>query len=144
MSERPRYFILDKHGEPVPVATVIEWATWFEREKRQVGLTHFGPLVVSTVFLGLDHGWGDGPPVIWETMIFANGARNRRRLDEEQDRCSGDRAQAVTMHEQMVARVAAYLADNDPARDYAVMAFAWLMARFEFWQLRRALRRRKA
>lgn len=26
---------------------------------------------VSTVWLGIDHGWGDGPPVIFETMIFA-------------------------------------------------------------------------
>jgi len=25
---------------------------------------------VSTVFLGLDHGYGDGPPVVFETMVF--------------------------------------------------------------------------
>jgi hypothetical protein len=25
---------------------------------------------VSTVFLGLDHQWGDGPPLVFETMIF--------------------------------------------------------------------------
>lgn len=25
---------------------------------------------VSTVFLGLDHSFGAGPPVLWETMIF--------------------------------------------------------------------------
>ncbi len=25
---------------------------------------------VSTVFLGLDHSWDEGPPVLWETMIF--------------------------------------------------------------------------
>ena len=25
---------------------------------------------VSTVFLGLDHNWGDGPPLLFESMIF--------------------------------------------------------------------------
>ena len=25
---------------------------------------------VSTVWLGIDHGWGDGPPQIFETMVF--------------------------------------------------------------------------
>ena len=25
---------------------------------------------VSTVFLGLDHSWSGGKPVLWETMIF--------------------------------------------------------------------------
>lgn len=27
---------------------------------------------VSTVFLGLDHQYGDGPPLVFETMIFAS------------------------------------------------------------------------
>lgn len=29
-----------------------------------------GDVRVSTVFLGLDHGWGRGAPEIFETMIF--------------------------------------------------------------------------
>lgn len=27
--------------------------------------------VVSTVWLGLNHNWGDGPPLIFETMVFS-------------------------------------------------------------------------
>jgi len=27
-------------------------------------------ITISTVFLGLDHNWGDGPAVLFETMIF--------------------------------------------------------------------------
>lgn len=27
-------------------------------------------VVISTVWLGLDHQWGDGPPLIFETMVF--------------------------------------------------------------------------
>ena len=29
--------------------------------------------VVSTVFLGLDHSFGGGPPLLFETMIFDGG-----------------------------------------------------------------------
>ena len=57
----------------VPVEDTIEWATWYEnaKEERIVGSTHVGPLHVSTVFLGIDHGWGDKPR--WfETMIFGD------------------------------------------------------------------------
>lgn len=25
---------------------------------------------ISTVFLGINHGWGNGPPLLFETMIF--------------------------------------------------------------------------
>lgn len=31
---------------------------------------------VSTVWLGIDHGWGEGPPLIFETMVFS-GRLNR-------------------------------------------------------------------
>ena len=57
----------------VPVEDTLEWATWYEsaREERIVGSTQIGPLHVSTVFLGLDHGWGDHPR--WfETMVFGD------------------------------------------------------------------------
>ena len=34
-------------------------------------VTSKGSIEVSTVFLFLDHGYfGDGPPVLWETMVF--------------------------------------------------------------------------
>ena len=29
-----------------------------------------GPVEVSTIFLGMDHSFGSGDPVLWETMIF--------------------------------------------------------------------------
>lgn len=30
--------------------------------------------LVSTVWLGLDHSFGDGPPLIFETMVFPRGS----------------------------------------------------------------------
>ena len=37
---------------------------------RRVAKTEFDDGFVSTVFLGLDHRFGPGEPVLWETMIF--------------------------------------------------------------------------
>jgi hypothetical protein len=57
---------------PVPCDNVIEWALAFERmEDRQVAKTEIGPLTVSTVFLGLDHGFG-GRSLFFETLIFGD------------------------------------------------------------------------
>ncbi|SPA03543.1 protein of unknown function (plasmid) [Cupriavidus taiwanensis] len=32
--------------------------------------TTVGEFYISTVFLGLDHQWADGPPLIFETMVY--------------------------------------------------------------------------
>jgi hypothetical protein len=76
--ERPRYY--SRTGEPM---TLIEWALAIEHmpiEERQVGYTEIGAegVHVSTVWLGLDSGFGAGPPLIFETMIFGGP------LDDEQ------------------------------------------------------------
>jgi len=36
----------------------------------RVAHTTIGQVLISTVFLGLDHQWGDGPPLLFETMVF--------------------------------------------------------------------------
>jgi hypothetical protein len=64
------YYILDGK-EPVEVSDVLTWATQFETADRAVKKTTLsGNVLVSTVFLGLDHQWGDGPPLLFETMVF--------------------------------------------------------------------------
>lgn len=55
-------------------------------------------ITVSTVFLGLDHSFGEGPPVLFETMVFGG------KHNEEQWRyCTWD--QAEVGHRQVVALV---------------------------------------
>ena len=34
---------------------------------------HFAGTEVSTVFLGVDHQVGDGPPLLFETLVFGSG-----------------------------------------------------------------------
>jgi hypothetical protein len=61
---------------------------WFEGANRHVGDTGItSECRVSTVFLGIDHRFhGNGPPLLFETMIFGGP------LDQEQWRYSWDDA----------------------------------------------------
>ena len=82
---------------------VEEWAKWFENSDRSVVQTHVEGdkefILVSTVFLGLDHSFsGGGPPVIFETMVFGGD------LDQEMERYS-TWDEAETGHLQMIKRV---------------------------------------
>jgi hypothetical protein len=67
------YYKLDEAGEPVPCENILEWAAWFAQshEARVVVKTELpSGTTVSTVFLGIDHGFHGGDPVLWETMMF--------------------------------------------------------------------------
>lgn len=90
-------YILDAKGEPVRCDDLTEWAYWMGKEPdpRRVAKDSNGEFDVSTIFLALDHAFGGGPPVLWETMVFRLGANG------EMDRCSGTREQAEAMHVQM-------------------------------------------
>lgn len=94
-----RYF--NRQGQAV---TSDEWAASFKPEVQKVAATdivsHGETVTVSTVWLGLNHNWGDGPPLIFETMVF------RGPLDEEQVRYSTE-AEAIAGHAAMCARVRA-------------------------------------
>lgn len=63
------YYVLD--GKiPRQVATAREWSDEFEQGTRRVARDVIGDVTISTVFLGLNHNWGEGPPLLFETMIF--------------------------------------------------------------------------
>lgn len=76
-----RYYRRD--GSPYPDDGLLEWARDMERGN-SVCLTMVGNVRVSTVWLGLDHAWMGGPPLIFETMIFGGS------LDGEQERYSSE------------------------------------------------------
>lgn len=63
------YILVD--GLPVLEPDVLKWAAWYETANCHLGRDELpDDVLVSTVFLGLDHGWGRGQPVLWETMIL--------------------------------------------------------------------------
>lgn len=57
-------------GRQAVSVDLMTWAKWFEISNRRIGEDVLHGVRVSTVFLGLDHNWGEGPPLIFETMIF--------------------------------------------------------------------------
>lgn len=87
-------YILDGHT-PVPVP-LLEWASWFNVENRRVADDVVGEVRVSTVFLGIDHAFGNGPPLLFETMIFGG------EHDEDQRRYS-TWGEAAAGHAEMLA-----------------------------------------
>ena len=85
----PCWYILDGRT-PVACLDVLQFAVWYERSERDssrvVGRFEEGGVMVSTVFLGMDHGFGGGPPLLFETMIFggeSDGAQWRFSTWEE-------------------------------------------------------------
>lgn len=94
-----RKFIIGLDGNPQEEPDLMKWAEWMERPERIVKRERIEDCDVSTVFLGLDHQYGDGPPILWETMVFGG------KLDMAQDRCSGLRYNAESMHQRMVDKV---------------------------------------
>ena len=75
------FYILDDDHNPVETDST-EWSKWLnEGDRRRVELDIFeNKCNVSTVFLGINHAFDDGPPILFETMIFGG------RFDEYQER----------------------------------------------------------
>jgi len=76
-------YILDGRN-PVPCTDFMMRARWFETSDRRVAKIDFGDMRVSTVFLGFDRSFGQGPPLLFETMIFGGPFDQ----DKYQERCS--------------------------------------------------------
>ena len=93
------FYIEDENGDIKPTYDLMKWGRWFEAADRHVALTEVGGGKVSTVFLGLDHRFfGDGPPLLWETMVFGGP------LDGRCERyCT--RVEALAGHEEVVRDV---------------------------------------
>lgn len=71
--------IFDRKGKPIDTE---EWGRLSaDLEYKVVARSTLqGGLAVSTVWLGLDHAHGHGPPVIFETMVFPSW-NNMSELD---------------------------------------------------------------
>lgn len=107
------FYILDGRT-PVKVDDIEAWGGYMGTANRQVAETFIEGVRVSTVFLGLDHNWFGGVPLLFETMTFVQG------IGEWQDRCS-TYDQAEAMHQVMCDKVSAHL-------DAAAMETAHIMA----------------
>lgn len=102
-------YILKGH-EAVRCDDLMTWANWLEKADRHVRKHEADGVRVSTVFMGLDHSFGDGPPLLFETMIFGgphDGFQDRFATWEE----------AEEGHDAAVAMLTAGTASNYDSAD---------------------------
>ena len=106
-------YILDEYHQVKPADDFLKWAEWFEnRENRIVRQDEENGVRVSTVFLGIDHNWsGEGPPVLFETMVFG-GPTN----EDTYRCCTWD--QAIEQHRKVALSVGIFT--DPPARHLTV------------------------
>jgi len=99
------FYILDGH-DPIPAPDALAWGQWLESayDARIVGKTRVGDRDVSTVFIGLDHQYGSGPPLLFETLVFPE-------CDDCQRYSTWD--QAVAGHDATVGRLRRELLTKD-------------------------------
>lgn len=101
----------DRDGSLIDTETANELLG--DAEYKRIGLTevasHDRSVVhrISTVWLALDHNHGDGPPLLFETMVFGEGSWT----DQDCQRYSTE-LEARIGHSEMVALVAARVPDK--------------------------------
>lgn len=75
-----RKYILDTNGEVQECTDLNTWAKWLESSNdRVIAICEKNGVKVSTVFLGLDHSFIGGPPVLFETVVF--GGEHDQKMD---------------------------------------------------------------
>ena len=86
----------------------MAWAQFFEHGNRRVRLTNVHRYQISTVFLGNNHRIDDGPPLIFETMVFGGdetyffAGKNRRNRQSIDGVRTSTYAEAVEAHKRLV------------------------------------------
>jgi hypothetical protein len=94
--------MFDFDGNPI---SQEEWSLLFFHTERHVALTAIADDVeVSTVFMGLDYGWGLTPaPLIYETMIFGGKHHGEQWRTPNRDAAQAAHDQAVALASEGVA-----------------------------------------
>jgi len=88
-----KYWILV--GREVVPATFLKWTEWTETGTRHVACDYlqserYGTIRVSTVCLGIDHSFGCGEPILFETMVFREKGTDKYGMPPPDDLvCSG-------------------------------------------------------
>lgn len=103
MRDRPLYYKL-VNKKPVPVYNILEIGDKLGKDEWRVNSSDYHGYWVSTVFLGIDHGFGRSEkPILFETMLFTSEGDSlaQRRC------CTWD--EAVKQHQAMLYQLAVEL-----------------------------------
>lgn len=108
----------DRDGKPI---SLDQWTQLHGNiEYLRVAQTELGPYTVSTVWLGIDHGWGRShAPIIFETMVFAMHEPAADQRPEWLDYCDrySTEEEARRGHEEAVTLVRATMPGAEVAED---------------------------
>ena len=105
---RMLHYILDEDDNPVGIdrldpdyhdRMVEAEMGMMDGDRRTIAKTFRNGVQVSTVFLTTDHAYGDGPPVLWESMVFGG------KHDQAMERRYTSREDAIQGHLEMVREV---------------------------------------
>jgi hypothetical protein len=71
-------YMLDEHHNVITTDDSAFWARWLRRpDNKRVAFEFVNGFRVSTVFLGINHGFDDASLLLFETMVFdESGARD--------------------------------------------------------------------
>lgn len=92
------FYRLDDAHNPVPCTMQEAAISMVDKKNSIVAQTHIAETFISTVFLHVNHQFVNGPPILFETMVFEwplDGMRRRYRTWWE----------AIAGHDQIVAEV---------------------------------------
>jgi hypothetical protein len=113
---RGHYWIMEKGGAVKP-ASLWEWTVWFgDIENRRVAFDELGGVgYVSTICLGLDHSFGAGPPILFETMarIGTHWAEEVMRRYSTYEQALAGHAELLAEHRASVAAVNKLKGENN-------------------------------
>lgn len=93
-------YVMDKEGNAVPCG-VAEWRAQRTDGSFVVKKDDVNGHLVSTVFLGMDHNFScEGPPVLWETMVFSPTGESVdvRRYTSREDALAGHAEVCLHLH----------------------------------------------
>ena len=99
----------DREGKPIDVNG---WAYLHGIDDyRRVAEDTIGSYWVSTVWLGIDHSWGEGPPLIFETMVFPVADGEPHLMDIDCERYTTEN-EAIEGHARFVTLLRATVAES--------------------------------
>lgn len=94
--KEPKYYILEGHD--VKPCDLMTWARWFRSANRVIGYTETKNGNVSTVCFGLNLQFGDGPALLFETLVSGGP-------EDGDTKHYSTYEQAVRGHNKMVAKI---------------------------------------
>jgi len=75
-----KYLLVNKKVVHEP--GLMKWAHAMEKSERVIKQERLKGFYISTIFLGINHNYGEGKPLLFETMVFSE---NKKTVDDVMD-----------------------------------------------------------